>query len=399
MKKIVSILALAVLLANLVGCSNTDTSKSENTKAANTEVAQVTESAEPITLNIATAGDTNMSELQENEIAPGFTSLHKNVKVNVIGTGAGDAGSMQIYNKLLAQKQANKDTYDIDIAVVHQGIMDELLSAGLLENYVTQTDISSMVVGDPAENSLGTDVKGYVIPLFSSQVAIAYNPDKITEVPTSFEELEAWIKANPGKFGYNGVKNGMSGVAFTTGYVYYKSGDYDKLVKGTYDKSLEAGWPKIMKELKSLPVTYTNGNNGTLDMLNRGEIDMGPVWVDMFYSWQADGRLNPKTKVKLIEPGLPGQPMYIVIPNKAKNKEMAIKYASYLASPETQSKVIVEKYNWYPGIEAEKVIKASSQEVQDKLFSDVTANDLKNNAKAFPLGDYLNDIKTVYEEN
>ena len=33
----------------------------------------------------------------------------------------------------------------------------------------------------------------------------------------------------------------------------------------------------------------TPGNAGTLDMLNRGEIAMGPVWVDMFYTWQADG--------------------------------------------------------------------------------------------------------------
>jgi putative spermidine/putrescine transport system substrate-binding protein len=28
----------------------------------------------------------------------------------------------------------------------------------------------------------------------------------------------------------------------------------------------------------------TPGSAGTLDMLNRGEIAMGPVWVDMFYT-------------------------------------------------------------------------------------------------------------------
>ena len=41
----------------------------------------------------------------------------------------------------------------------------------------------------------------------------------------------------------------------------------------------------------------TPGNAGTLDMLNRGEIAMGPVWVDMFYTWQADGKMNPKIKL------------------------------------------------------------------------------------------------------
>ena len=26
---------------------------------------------------------------------------------------------------------------------------------------------------------------------------------------------------------------------------------------------------------------------------------MGPVWVDMFYTWQADGKMNPKIKLAL----------------------------------------------------------------------------------------------------
>ena len=38
--------------------------------------------------------------------------------------------------------------------------------------------------------------------------------------------------------------------------------------------------------------TLTPGNAGTLDLLNRGEIAMGAVWADMFYTWQADGRLS-----------------------------------------------------------------------------------------------------------
>ena len=33
---------------------------------------------------------------------------------------------------------------------------------------------------------------------------------------------------------------------------------------------------------------------------------MGPVWVDMFYTWQADGKLSPKIKLELPSPGLAG---------------------------------------------------------------------------------------------
>ena len=100
-------------------------------------------------------------------------------------------------------------------------------------------------------------------------------------------------------------------------------GDADKLMKGPYDAATKATWDKALGELKEFNqnVVITPGNAGTLDMLNRGEIAMGPVWVDMFYTWMADGKLPPNMRCKLIAPGMPGQPMYYAIPAKAANAE------------------------------------------------------------------------------
>jgi ABC-type uncharacterized transport system YnjBCD substrate-binding protein len=50
---------------------------------------------------------------------------------------------------------------------------------------------------------------------------------------------------------------------------------------------------------------------------------MGPVWVDMFYSWKDQGKLPPSIKLALLAPGMPGQPMYYVIPAKAANPQLA----------------------------------------------------------------------------
>ncbi|MBC2581506.1 extracellular solute-binding protein [Clostridium sp. DJ247] len=389
-KKILNFVLMALtvtsIFGSLTGCKNGQATSSN-------------ENSQEIKLNVATAGDTNMSELQQKDIGPNFIKEHKNVKINVVGTGPGDAGSNQILNKLKAQKNANSEKYDIDVAIVHQSAMESLMKEGLLLKYVDKTNIASNVVGENAKNSLGTNIDGYAIPLFQSQVAIAYNPEKVKEVPKNFDDLEKWIKANPKRFGYNGVKNGMSGVGFTTSYIYAKTGKYEQLSKGPYDKEIEKEWPGVIKQLKSLPVVITNGNNGTLDMLNRGEIDMGPVWIDMFYSWQADGRLNPKTKVTLLEPGLTGQPMYIVVSSKAANKDMAIKYAEFLASPKVQAKQIVEKFNWYPGIDPSVVLKECSPEAQEKLFKDITPENIKQNSKVFPLPQYLKDITSAYEQN
>jgi ABC-type uncharacterized transport system YnjBCD substrate-binding protein len=381
-KPLLAVISSVVLLA---GCGQTPAAKTG--EAAN------------VTLNLATAGDTNMEEMQKKAVGPDFSQKYPNVSLNVVGTGPGDAGSQKIFSKLKAQKDAGKKEVDIDVAIVHQSIMKDLIENDLIEKYVPLSANKQWVTSADSKNSLGTNIEGYAIPMFHSQVAIAYNPDKVKEVPNSFEDLVKWIKAHPKRFGYNGIKNGMSGTAFFTAYVYWKTNDYKQLTEGPYDKKLEEKWPSVIQELKSLPVTYTNGNNGTLDMLNRGEIDMGPVWVDMANLWKDEGRLNPNIRLKLITPGLPGQPMYVVIPKNAKNKEWAIKYADFLTSPEIQAKVIVERNSWYPGIDPNVVLPKVTETGKNKLYKDISEDDLAKNGQSFPLAEYLKDLTTAYEKN
>ncbi len=144
----------------------------------------------------------------------------------------------------------------------------------------------------------------------------------------------------------------MSGVGFVMGWVGANSGIGDKLEKGPYDaqptRRRSTSRSPSLKDFNQY-VVMTPGNAGTLDMLNRGEIAMGPVWVDMFYTWQADGKLSPKIKLELPSPGLPGQPMYYVIPAKAANAALAKKFIDLAESPEVQADGIVKQFNWYPG--------------------------------------------------
>lgn len=82
---------------------------------------------------------------------------------------------------------------------------------------------------------------------------------------------------------------------------------------------------------------------------------MGPVWVDMFYSWKDQGKLPPSIKLALLAPGMPGQPMYYVIPAKAANPQLARDFIALATSPEVQAQGIVKQFNWYPGIDAGQV--------------------------------------------
>ena len=351
------------------------------------------------TLNVVTAGDQNMVDYVNNFLGPRFEKQNPGISVRAVGTGPGDAGSQKIYEKLSAQSKAGNAAWDVDVAVIHQRGAATMVKENLLAAYRSQIATDKLVSRDSAKNALGQNVDGYVIPMFHSQIALAYNPDLVKAPPKNFTELEAWVKQYPKQFGYNGVKGGMSGVGFVMGYVSANSGLGKTLEEGPYDASKKAAIDKSLAALKEFnkSVVMTPGNAGTLDMLNRGEIAMGPVWVDMFYTWQADGKLSPNLKLALPEPGLPGQPMYYAVPAKAANAALARKFVEFAASPEIQAEGIVKQFNWYPGIDAQHVKAKLDAKSWDKLFTDIKPETLQRYGRPFPLSDYFTDIVEGYE--
>lgn len=349
-------------------------------------------------LNVASGGSQNMVDYVTDYLGPLFEEQNPGWTVNVVGTGPGNAGSQAILEKIKAQ--AGNDTWDTDVVVMTQLKTGEMVTEGLLQKYVADIETGKLATRDTAKTALGTDVTGYVMPMFHSQTAIAYNPDLVTNPPASFDDLKTWTAEHKGAFGYNGIKNGMSGVAFTAAWMYAYAGNTEQLMNGPYDPELKNSWDQALDDLKAFNenVTFTPGNAGTLDMMNRGEIVMGPVWVDMFYTWQADGRLNPNLKLLLPEPGMPGQPYYYAVPAKAENAEAARKFIALATSPEVQAEGIVKRFNWYPGIDAQHVETALDKDVWDKLFTDVTPQDLTAKGKPFPLGPFFDDIREAYEQ-
>jgi putative spermidine/putrescine transport system substrate-binding protein len=351
------------------------------------------------TLNVATAGDQNMVDYIKDYLGPLFEKSHPGVKVVAVGTGPGDGGSQKIFEKLDAQKKAAAAA-DFDVVVIHQKAAGTMVQDGLIKKYRDALPTGSLVTRESATNALGTDVSGYVMPMFHSQTAIAYNPDLIKNPPNNYAELREWVKKNPKQFGYNGIKGGMSGVAFVTGWISAFGGDAAKLEKGPYDAATKATWDKAMADLKDFNqnVVITPGNAGTLDMLNRGEIAMGPVWVDMFYTWKADGKLPPTMRLKLVSPGMPGQPMYYAIPSKTAQDKLAAEFIALATSPDVQAEGIVKRFNWYPGIDAKNLEGKLDQAAWNQLFADIPPETLAANGKPFPIGPYFNDILETYEK-
>jgi len=348
-----------------------------------------------------TAGDTNMLALGQNVLGPGFQQKYPNVSVATIHTGPGNAGSQRILEKILAEAEAKKEVWDVDVAMVHEIFMKWAMEKDLLLSYARDLETWKYITSPFAKVSLGVKIEGYGMPMFHSQTALAYNPDVVKNPPKNFSELKEWVKKNPGKFGYNGIKGGMSGVSFVVGWVYAETGKYKKYaVEGPFDKEEVNTWENVYNELREFNkyVTITAGNVGTLDALNRGEIWMGPVWVDMFFTFMNEGKMDPKTRLVLPEPGMPGQPMFFVIPKKAGNAEMAKKFVEYVTSPQVQAKEIVQGFNWYPGIDGSFIKDSVPAEVFNKIYRDVTPQDLQKKGLSFPLAQYFDAMLESYEK-
>ncbi|HEU5177511.1 MAG TPA: extracellular solute-binding protein, partial [Burkholderiales bacterium] len=160
--------------------------------------------AQQTTLNVVTAGDQNMVDYIKDFLAPRFEKTNPKAVVKAVGTGPGDSGSQKIAEKLQAQK--GNAAWDVDVAVIHQKMAGDLVREGLLAPYVRDVSTGRLVSSEASKNALGTNVQGYVIPMFQSQTAIAWNPALVKNPPKNYEELAAWAKANPKKFGYNGIK-------------------------------------------------------------------------------------------------------------------------------------------------------------------------------------------------
>ena len=152
-------------------------------------------------LNVAIGADVNVVEVHKTLLGPGFRERDRDVELNVVGTGTGEPASRAIYTKIKAQADTGRAPWDIDVALVSMAVASQMVNENLLHRYVPQMKNAALVKGAEVKEACGVTVDGYVVPMFHNQIAVAYVPSKVANPPKSFDELAAWVKANPGRFG------------------------------------------------------------------------------------------------------------------------------------------------------------------------------------------------------
>jgi putative spermidine/putrescine transport system substrate-binding protein len=334
------------------------------------------------TIDWYTSSDQNVLDFWTNVVKPKFEAANAGLTLNLVDGGDG-AGVAAIGDRALAAMATGADPqadifegFDTRVTVdgIAKGLYVDFEKAGL-SNY---SKINPLAFDTPTN-----------LPYRGSQVLLAYDTTKLdpANVPKTWPDLVAWIKANPGQFIYNRPNKGGSGGNFVRRAILEANGkDPSKFTVDNYtqafgDETLNPAWD-ILKDLAPSMFdggAYTSGNTQSLQLLGQSAVTMIPTWSDQALSAISQGVLPETTGlVQLSDLGLPGGFTKIAVLTNGVNKDAALKLADFVLSEEIQSAVLTE-LGGFPGVSWDYV----AADLREK-FKDI----IPTSIPVFPGGDW-----------
>jgi putative spermidine/putrescine transport system substrate-binding protein len=373
-------LVFVMSFAILSACGTKPTSKTgASADPGSTPVAaSPNDASKPVEFSFYFTGSANVKSLWD-KITPMFEAKNPDVKVKLVYIPSG-TGAQSTYDRILAAKQAGKGSGDIDlyedgVSAVTKGKKDDLWDS------LPNASIANLTKVD--QKALQS-ISNFAVPYRASAVIIAYNSDKVKTPPNTLDDVYTWIRQNPGKFAYNDPSTGGSGDSFVVSTIY-KTLPADAIYSS--DPSIAKQWDPGFKLLKELgPLMYNKGiypkkNQGTLDILASGEVDMIPAWSDMALDGLSKGTLPASIKLKQLNPGMNGGPTYLMVPKLSQKKEAVYKFLDFVLTPEVQS-IIVKDMHGFPGI----ALSNMPQDIQDQFKG------VSDGFRSFDVGDLDKDM-------
>jgi putative spermidine/putrescine transport system substrate-binding protein len=236
-------------------------------------------------------------------------------------------------NKFLADR--NKKTGDIDVL--------SIAGADIHRFDMPKSFIGPLTKLIPGGGKLRTKIEGgnsqgYAVAFWGNQVGIAYNPSTIkqSELPQTVEQMSAWLKAHPQRFGFN-ISNGGSGPGFVEGITRNLVNDVN-FSDGTSTPEKVKKMAPVWKWFNDRKAEYviTASNADSLTRLNDGEFDMVPAFEDMLANLQKSNTISNKFKIYVPAFGMPGGGNVVGISANAPHKAASLLFIQWLTSAEVQ---------------------------------------------------------------
>lgn len=278
-KRILAIvLSMALAIVTLTGCLSSGLAETINSAAQ--EMSLLDMSWDEIVAEAQAEGELSLwvwgDEAFWQQIADEFETLY-GIEVSIM---VSDKNT--VLNKVLAEKDGEVGT--IDVMGLPGDIINTLMEADVLYgqvlNVMPNKDLLDPVLS--ARNE-GIESNNMWVPIWKNYTAMLYNPEKINEdeLPQTWEELDAWIEANPKQFAFCIPEKGGSGQSFMQTIITNLTGGLDRYMSDTeVDAEKTAGWDVVWQWIndKEDKITFTTSNSDSISRLNQGEVTMTVAW-------------------------------------------------------------------------------------------------------------------------
>lgn len=282
--------------------------------------------------------------LFNDRLIPAFEAEY-GIKVDYI-RGEGAAANQQLIAARKSGAPAPADAY-----FVSSGGLPLLSSEGVIANLPLNTLLpngASLNV-DIATNTGGIEHGGVFVPFHRNQTDIIFDTRVVdaAAVPSNFDALLDWAKANPGKFIVTSPTGGGSGSGFMQSLAFAKvTGDECRAAftnwtiteeEATAYAASDCMAPVWAYYTELLPVVeLTNGNADTLNLIANGAGAIGTAWEDMAYDFIGRGLLPPTIRQQLLEEGQVGGGDGLFFPVGASHPAAGLLMLDFLVSKDIQ---------------------------------------------------------------
>ena len=354
MKKFLALMLALCMVFALAACGEAQTAQKEEAAAGGKTV-----------VTLWATGSDNVRQIFETLTADFNASNDQyEVKLQFMLSGTGTQSLADMLTAAAKAKQTNTDFDLVDFSGDDWSKVTSLIGA---EQFV-KLDAAKL------PNAASVAAKSSVAPEFcqpyrGTTVILAYDSAAVPTPPATMDELVQWMKDHPGRFAYNQPGTGGAGDSFV------RSAVYNFLPEEAFtsdDEKWIAEWDQGFEFLKEIhPYMYTSGgsivypakNQGTLDLLNQGEIDMCPNWADMVLSQRAKGEIKDTIKITQIQPALTGSLQTLAIPTFGSHTEGAYAFINYMLSPRAQE-IMVRDMAAIPLIDASTMDMTGYEDLQ-----------------------------------
>jgi len=338
MKFLHLISSLFILFA--IACNNNQSSKQQR-NPLELSWEETLAQAKGSTVNLMMwQGDPLINAYMQSYVIPNLKEKY-DVQLN-ISSGQGN----NIVQLLMAEMQAQKQSSEIDLMWINGETFYQLRQIDGLFGPFTDKLANAQYI-DFQNPFIGIDfqqpVNGYECPWGNVQMAIIYNSEKVPNPPKNRVELEAFVKANPGKFTFD---NQFTGLTFLkallidiAGGMQELNGKFDEAKYTKYSAELWMYLKKIQPYLWKQGKTFPEGVAPMHQLFANGELWFTMSNNDCEVDNKAlEGLFSNTSRSYVPDFGSIQNSHYMGIPKQSGNKAAAMAVCNFLISPEAQYK-------------------------------------------------------------